>query len=73
MVKKEEFCLSEHRIEDKYAWDTGGYIYTEVYVKEFIRLLKEQQCLEKRGIGYCEKCLFCREIDNLAGEKLSGN
>lgn len=39
---RDKFNLSEHRIQDKYAFDSGGWIYTEEYVKEFIKILKEE-------------------------------
>ena len=37
---------------------------------EFIKRLKNKQCLIKDGTEHCDTCLTCQEIDKLAGRDL---
>jgi hypothetical protein len=58
-----EFNLSEH---ETYGFNDLEITYPKSYVKEFIRLLKEELCLGCRGKG----CSNCIRINKLAGDKL---
>jgi len=66
---EEEFkSLSDKRIDVPSLNQEHNYYYSEVHVKEFIKLLKEivLESLDPR----IDPPLFEERIDNLAGEKL---
>ncbi len=62
-----EFKLSDEEFD---VTGNGIIWFRKDNVKEFIRRLKKDFCkkLPRKSNEYCNKCYYCKEIDNLSGD-----